>query len=65
MLGDSKRGLSAEEVAELFGYALSTVRAYLSDDRRKLLGKKIRENEQVRALALQTVFQRRACRDSQ
>jgi hypothetical protein len=59
MLGDSERGLSAEEVAELSGYALSTVRAYLSDDRRKLLGRAIRENEQKRTQALQMVSQRR------
>ncbi len=59
MLGDSERGLSTEEVAELSGYALSTVRAYLSDDRKKLLGRAIRENEQKRNLALQIVSQRR------
>jgi predicted transcriptional regulator len=59
MLGDSERGLSAEEVAELSGYALSTVRAYLSDDRRKLLGRAIRKNEQKRTQALQMVSQRR------
>jgi hypothetical protein len=60
MLGDCERGLSAEEVAGLSGYALSTVRAYLSDDRRKkLLGRKIREDEQARARALQIVSQRR------
>jgi hypothetical protein len=60
MLGDSERGLSAEEIAEISGYALSTVRAYLSDDRKKkLLGRKLRKDEQARARALQIVSQRR------
>lgn len=33
MLGNSEKGLSVEEVAELSGLALSTVRQYLSDQR--------------------------------
>jgi hypothetical protein len=60
MLGDLQRGLSAEEVAELSGLAISTVRVYLSDDRkRRALGDRIRGDEQARARALRIVFQRR------
>jgi len=60
MLGDSERGLSAEEVAELSGFALSTVRNYLSDPKkRKTLGDAIRSNAQNRARALQIVSERR------
>jgi len=59
MLGDSERGLSAAEVAELSGYSLNTVRIYLCDERRKVIGSKIRADEQSRARALQIVSQRR------
>ena len=59
MLGDSERGLSIEEVANLSGLAVNTVRAYLSDQRRKVLGQRIRANDQARARALQIVFERR------
>ena len=59
MLGDAERGLSAEEVAELSGLALNTVRAYLADHRRKTLGEKIRADVQARTRALQIVSQRR------
>ena len=60
MLGDSERGLSVEEVANLCGLAVSTVRSYLSDERRKVLGQRIRGDDQARARALQIVFERRA-----
>jgi restriction endonuclease Mrr len=63
MLGDSERGLSAEEVAELSGYKLSTVKVYLYDDRKKVLGDKIRADEQARARALRIVSQRRETGD--
>jgi restriction endonuclease Mrr len=60
MLGDSQRGLSPEEVAQLSGYSLNTVRAYLGDERRrKVLGNTIRADEQARARALRMVSQRR------
>ena len=60
MLGDSERGLSPEEVADLSGYKLSTVRAYLCDERkRKVLGDGIRGDEQARVRALRIVSQRR------
>lgn len=59
MLGDSEKGLSVEEVAELSGLALSTVRAYLADHRRKVLGQRIRADEHARARALRIIFERR------
>lgn len=59
MLGDSERGLSLEEVAELSGYAISTVRVYLGDERRRVLGDKIRVNEDARERALMFVARRR------
>jgi hypothetical protein len=59
MLGDPERGLSAE-VAELSGRALSTIRAYLGDPRKKaVLAGLIRSDAQARARALQIVSQRR------
>lgn len=61
MLGDSERGLSALEVAELAGYSVNTVRAYLcDDDRRRTLGDAIRNNDEARARALAIVSKRRA-----
>ena len=60
MLGVPERGRSAEEVAELSGLALSTVRSYLSNPgRRKALGQRIRTDPQVRARALKIVSRRR------
>jgi hypothetical protein len=59
MLGDPVRGLSVKEVAELSGYAVNTVRAYLSDDRRKALGDAIRGNQEARGRALAIVSSRR------
>jgi restriction endonuclease Mrr len=59
MLGDSERGLSVEEVANLSGLTVSTVRAYLSDERRKMLGQRIRADDHARVRALQIVFERR------
>jgi len=60
MLGDPERGLSVEEVAELSGYKLNTVRAYLCDDqRRKVLGDAIRGDQEARARALAIVSSRR------
>ena len=60
MLGDSERGLSVEETAKLSGLAVTTVRQYLADDRRKVVGDKIRANEQARARALKIVSRRRS-----
>jgi restriction endonuclease Mrr len=59
MLGDAESGLSIEEVADLSGLAITTVRAYLADHRRKLLGQKIRADGQARARALLIVSRRR------
>jgi hypothetical protein len=59
MLGDSERGLSAEEVAELSGYTINTVRQYLFDGRRKALGDAIRGNRKARGRALAIVTSRR------
>jgi len=63
MLGDPERGLSVQEIVELSGYALNTVRAYLANGRRHDLGKAIRDNELARSRALQIVSQRRALGD--
>jgi restriction endonuclease Mrr len=59
MLGDSEKGLSVAEVAELSGFALSTVRAYLADHRRKVLGQRIRADEHARVCALRIISERR------
>jgi hypothetical protein len=59
MLGDPVRGLSIQEVSELSGYKVNTVRAYLSDDRRKALGDAIRGNPEARSRALAIVSSRR------
>jgi restriction endonuclease Mrr len=59
MLGDSEKGLTFEEVAELSGLALSTVRVYLSDHRRKVVGQRIRADEHARARALRIISSRR------
>jgi restriction endonuclease Mrr len=60
MLGDSERGLSVEETAELSGLAVTTVRQYLLDDRRKVVGDKIRANEQARDRALTIISGKRS-----
>jgi hypothetical protein len=62
MLGDAERGLSLDEVAKLSGYSANTVRVYLSDHRRKVLGDAIRENDDARARALAIVSRRRRSR---
>lgn len=59
MLGDPERGLSVEEVAELSGYRINTVRIYLSDGRRKALGDAIRRKQESRIRALAIVSSRR------
>jgi hypothetical protein len=59
MLGDPIRGLSPEEVSELSGYKLNTVRAYLVDERRKVLGDAIRADEESRERALAIIAERR------
>jgi restriction endonuclease Mrr len=60
MLGDAERGLSVEEVAELSGYKVKTVRVYLTDDqRRRVLGDAIRGNQKARKRALAIVSSRR------
>jgi hypothetical protein len=59
MLGDPERGLSVEEVAELSGYKINTVRIYLSDGRRKTLGDAIRRDQIARGRALAIVGSRR------
>lgn len=60
MLGDRKLGLSAEEVSELSGYALSTVRVYLTNKRREALGNAIRSNDDAHTRALSIISSRRA-----
>jgi restriction endonuclease Mrr len=60
MLGDPERGLTVEEVADLSGYKVNTVRIYLSDDqRRKVLGDAIRGDQKTRGRALAIVSSRR------
>jgi restriction endonuclease Mrr len=60
MLGDPENGLSVEEVAELSGYKVNTVRVYLYDaQRRKSLGDAIRGDEKARTRALVIVSSRR------
>jgi hypothetical protein len=60
MLGDPERGLTVEEVAELSGYRVKTVRVYLADDQqRKVLGDAIRGNQKARKRALAIVSSRR------
>jgi hypothetical protein len=59
MLGDSKKGLSVEQVSELSGYTEATVRNYLSTGRRKALGDAIRSNEETRARALTIIADKR------
>jgi hypothetical protein len=59
MLGDSKRGLSVEEIAQLTGYAVNTVRSYLYGGRRKVLGDAIRDNEEGRVRALAIILDKR------
>jgi len=60
MLGDSDKDLSPREIAELTGYSLNTVRAYLSDrHRRKTLGDSIREDEKTRSRALKIICLKR------
>jgi restriction endonuclease Mrr len=60
MLGDPERGLSIEEVAELSGYKISTVRVYLYDDqRRKVLGDAIRGEQTAHSRALALISSRR------
>lgn len=66
MLGDPEWGLSAEEIAELTGYKLNTVRVYLNDEqKRKTLGDRIRGDEGARARALRVVSQRRGVDSSE
>jgi restriction endonuclease Mrr len=59
MLGDSERGLSVEEAAELSGYKLNTVRIYLTDERRRVIGDAIRRDKRARDRALAIVSSRR------
>lgn len=60
MLGDSEHGLSIEEVAEISGYKVSTVRVYLYDgQRRKALGDLIRGNLKAHNRALAILSSRR------
>ncbi|HVV51745.1 MAG TPA: restriction endonuclease [Polyangia bacterium] len=60
MLGDPERGLSIDEVAELSGYKVNTVRVYLFDEqRRKALGDAIRADQEARNRALAIVSGRR------
>ncbi len=60
MLGDPQRGLSVDEVADLTDLSPNTVRAYLSDERRKKLGDKIRSSPEARDKALRIVRGRRS-----
>ena len=65
MLGDPERGLSVEEVAELSGYKANTVRVYLSDERKKVLGDAIRGDQKARTRALAIVSSRREAEPSE
>lgn len=60
MLGDDERGLTLQEVADLTGYAIGTVRTYMSTGRRGVLGDAIRANAVARERALAIVTERRA-----
>jgi restriction endonuclease Mrr len=59
MLGDPERGLSVEEVAELSGYKVNTVRVYLYDvQRRRVLGDAIRGDQRAHSRALVIISSR-------
>jgi hypothetical protein len=60
MLGDAEWGLSVDEIVRLTGYKLSTVRQYLSTERRQDLGDAIRDDPAVRARALAIVSKKRS-----
>jgi predicted transcriptional regulator len=60
MLGDAERGLSVDEVAQLSGYTVGTVRNYLSTDRESSLREAIRDNKDALAKALQIISKKRA-----
>lgn len=60
MLGDDERGLTLQEVADLSGYTIGTVRTYMSTGRRGVLGDAIRANAVTRERALAIVTERRA-----
>jgi uncharacterized protein (DUF1810 family)/predicted type IV restriction endonuclease len=59
MLGKSKRGLSVEDIAELTGLAIQTVRNYLSSGKRKYLGDMIRGDDEKRARAIAIISEKR------
>jgi hypothetical protein len=59
MLGDSERGLSVKEVAELTGHTPGTVKNYLCTKRRKVLGDAIRGNPAIRTRALALISAKR------
>jgi len=60
MLGDSERGLTIQEVAELTGYAVNTVRVYSSNrEKRRQLLNLIRGDRELRERALKLVGAKR------
>lgn len=63
MLGDNERGLCVEEIAELSGYTIGTVRNYLSTDLESNLREAIRNNKDALAKALQIISEKRVHAD--
>jgi restriction system protein len=59
MLGDRETGLSVEEIADLTGYTVGTVRNYLSSGRRETLGNVIRGDDANRARAFDIISAKR------
>lgn len=61
MLGDQDRGLTYSEISTLLGLSQATVRNYLYDeDKRRMLGDRIRADDAIRARAIAIVNRRRA-----
>ena len=59
MLGDGERGISVKELVRLLKLKESTVRNYLSTDRRRSLLNRIREDPRIRGKVVQIISRRR------